>query len=64
MESLSFVVLGADWCGKSTIIAQILHKYGEVSKRLLDKFEKESYEDGRTNKKFAWVTDRTRLERE
>ena len=64
MERLSFVVLGPHRCGKSTIIAQILHKYGEVDQRKLDKFEKESYELGRQSKKFAWVTDQTKEERE
>ena len=64
MERLSFVVIGPCCVGKSTIIAQILHKYGEIDKQKLDKFEKETIDCGKYSKKFAWVTDQTFRERE
>lgn len=61
---LSLVVIGHIDAGKSTTTGHLLYKCGGVSQRVIEKFEKESAEMGKSSFAFAWVMDSLKAERE
>ncbi|KAJ6230654.1 translation factor [Anaeramoeba flamelloides] len=61
--NLGVIFLGHVDCGKSTIIGHLGFLTGSVTKKQMDKCEKESREGGKESFKYAWVVDKTRHER-
>jgi elongation factor 1-alpha len=52
---INIVVIGHVDCGKSTIAGHLIYKCGGIDKRVLEKFEKEAAELGKSSFKYAWV---------
>ena len=61
---LNMVVIGHVDAGKSTMMGHLLWKLGEIDKRTMRKFEKESKEQGKSSFKYAWALDEQGEERE
>jgi len=61
--SLSLVVIGHVDAGKSTMMGHLLFKRGNVSKKIIHKYEQESKKLGKSSFAFAWVLDETEEER-
>ena len=61
---LNMVVIGHVDAGKSTMMGHLLWKLGEIDKRTMRKFEKESSEIGKSSFKYAWALDEQGEERE
>ena len=61
---LNMVVIGHVDAGKSTMMGHLLWKLGEIDKRTMRKFEKESNEIGKSSFKYAWALDEQGEERE
>ena len=61
---LNMVVIGHVDAGKSTMMGHLLWKLGEIDKRTMRKFEKESKEQGKASFKYAWALDDQGEERE
>ena len=61
---LNMVVVGHVDAGKSTLMGHLLYDLGDVSQRLMHKFEKESKEINKASFKYAWVMDEAAEERE
>lgn len=61
---VSFVVIGHVDAGKSTLMGRLLVDSGAVSKRTIDKYERESSKIGKSSFALAWVMDATKEERE
>jgi len=53
----NLVVVGHVDAGKSTTTGHIIFKCGGISKRQIEKFEKEAAEIGKASFKYAWVLD-------
>lgn len=62
--SLNMVVVGHVDAGKSTLMGHTLLDLGEVSKRTMHGYERDSLKMGKASFKFAWVLDETGEERE
>lgn len=60
----NLVVVGHVDAGKSTTTGHIIFKCGGISKRQIEKFEKEAAEIGKSSFKYAWVLDKLKAERE
>jgi translation elongation factor EF-1alpha len=54
-DHLNVVFLGHTDAGKSSAIGHLLYKLGEVDKRVVDRWDRESRDNARPNMKFAWV---------
>jgi len=63
-EMISLVVIGHVDSGKSTTTGHLLFKLGGIDQRLIEKYEKESTDIGKSSFKFAWVMDKLKAERE
>lgn len=61
---VNLVVIGHVDAGKSTTTGHIIFKCGGISKRQIEKFEKEASEMGKGSFKYAWVLDKLKAERE
>jgi len=61
---VSLVVIGHVDSGKSTTTGHLIYKCGGIDKRVIEKFEKESAELGKSSFKYAWVLDKLKAERE
>ncbi|RHN81525.1 putative protein-synthesizing GTPase [Medicago truncatula] len=48
----------------STLGSQLIYKLGGVDKSVIEKFEIEAAEMGKTSVKYAWILDKLRAERE
>jgi translation elongation factor EF-1alpha len=55
-DHLNVVFLGHTDAGKSSAIGHLLYKLGEVDKRVVDRWDRESRDNARPNMKFAWVS--------
>eukprot|EP00475_Leptophrys_vorax_P041344 TRINITY_DN7791_c0_g1_i1.p1 TRINITY_DN7791_c0_g1~~TRINITY_DN7791_c0_g1_i1.p1 ORF type:complete len:761 (+),score=178.56 TRINITY_DN7791_c0_g1_i1:41-2323(+) len=62
-QLISVVIAGHVDAGKSTMMGHLLYLKGEVDKKSMHKFEKESKEIGKGSFKFAWVMDAHESER-
>jgi elongation factor 1 alpha-like protein len=60
---INMVVVGHVDAGKSTLMGHLLYALGNVSKRVIQRFEKESREAGKASFHFAWVMDQQEEER-
>ena len=56
--------LGHVDAGKSTLMGHLLFLLGEVSDKVMNKYERESQKIGKSSFKFAWALDETAEERE
>lgn len=63
-QALTMVVSGHVDAGKSTLIGHLLYKCGQVSQRVMHKYEKDSKNIGKASFALAWVTDDSKAERE
>jgi len=61
---VNVVVIGHVDSGKSTTTGHLIYKCGGIDKRTIEKFEKESQEQGKGSFKYAWVLDKLKAERE
>lgn len=61
---INIVVIGHVDAGKSTTTGHLIYKCGGIDKRTIEKFEKESNEQGKGSFKYAWVLDKLKAERE
>lgn len=62
-DHLYIVVIGHVDAGKSTLMGRLLCELGEVSQRILHKYEQESKKIGKQSFMYAWVLDETGEER-
>ena len=62
-DLLNLVVVGHVDSGKSTLMGHVLVKLGQVSSKMMHKFETESRKLGKQSFAFAWVLDETSEER-
>jgi len=60
---LNLVVIGHVDSGKSTLMGHLLFKLGNVSKKIMHKYEQESTKMGKQSFRYAWVLDETDEER-
>ncbi|EGI71126.1 PREDICTED: HBS1-like protein [Acromyrmex echinatior] len=63
-EQLHLVVVGHVDAGKSTLLGRLLCDLGQVSQRLIHKYQQESKKIGKQSFAYAWVLDETGEERE
>lgn len=61
---ISLVVIGHVDSGKSTTTGHLIYKCNGIDKRVMEKFEKESAEIGKSSFKYAWVLDKLKAERD
>lgn len=61
---VNLVVIGHVDAGKSTTTGHLIYKCGGIDKRVIEKFEKEAAEMGKSSFKYAWVLDKLKAERE
>jgi elongation factor 1-alpha len=61
---VNIVVIGHVDAGKSTTTGHLIYKCGGIDKRVIEKFEKEAQEMGKSSFKYAWVLDKLKAERE
>lgn len=62
-EQLHLVVVGHVDAGKSTLLGRLLCDLGQVSQRLIHKYQQESKKIGKQSFAYAWVLDETGEER-
>jgi elongation factor 1 alpha-like protein len=62
--NLNLVVIGHVDAGKSTLMGHLLHLLGEIDRRTVDRYERDSQQVGKGSFHFAWVLDATAEERE
>lgn len=62
-EQLHLVVVGHVDAGKSTLLGRLLCDLGQVSSRLIHKYQQESKKIGKQSFAYAWVLDETGEER-
>uniref|UniRef100_G3SZ37 Tr-type G domain-containing protein n=1 Tax=Loxodonta africana TaxID=9785 RepID=G3SZ37_LOXAF len=55
------VIIGHVDLGNSTTTGHLIYKYGGIDKRIIEKFEKEAAELGKSSK-YAWVLDKLKAE--
>ncbi|XP_057333342.1 protein HBS1 isoform X1 [Microplitis mediator] len=63
-EQLHLVVVGHVDAGKSTLLGRLLCDLGQVSSKLIHKYQQESKKIGKQSFAYAWVLDETGEERE
>ncbi|XP_076668850.1 translation elongation factor EF-1alpha (GTPase) HBS1 isoform X2 [Andrena cerasifolii] len=63
-EQLHLVVVGHVDAGKSTLLGRLLCDLGQVSSKLIHKYQQESKKIGKQSFVYAWVLDETGEERE
>jgi elongation factor 1-alpha len=63
-KHVNLVVIGHVDAGKSTTTGHLIFKCGGIDKRVIDAFEKEAAEMGKSSFKYAWVLDKLKSERE
>ncbi|KAK0180613.1 hypothetical protein PV327_002977 [Microctonus hyperodae] len=63
-EQLHLVVVGHVDAGKSTLLGRLLSDLGQVSSRLIHKYQQESKKVGKQSFAYAWVLDETGEERD
>ena len=61
---INLVVIGHVDAGKSTSTGHMIYKCGGIEKRVMEKFEKEAEQIGKSSFKYAWVLDKLKSERE
>lgn len=61
---INVVVIGHVDSGKSTSTGHLIYKCGGMDKRVIDKYEKEASEEGKSSFKYAWLLDKLKAERE
>jgi elongation factor 1 alpha-like protein len=61
---LAMVVVGHVDAGKSTLMGQVMVQLGHVSKRTVEKYQKQASELGKASFALAWVMDEDETERE
>ena len=61
---MNLVVIGHVDSGKSTSTGQLIYQCGGIDRRIIEKYEKESLEIGKSSFKFAWILDKLKAERE
>ncbi len=61
--NISIVIIGHVDSGKSTLMGHLLYLQGEISDRILEKYEKESKKIGKNSFHFAWAMDEGTEER-
>lgn len=61
---LAMVVVGHVDAGKSTLMGQVMVQLGQVSKRTVEKYQKQASELGKASFALAWVMDEDETERE
>eukprot|EP00547_Thalassionema_nitzschioides_P014533 CAMPEP_0194251686 /NCGR_PEP_ID=MMETSP0158-20130606/25940_1 /TAXON_ID=33649 /ORGANISM="Thalassionema nitzschioides, Strain L26-B" /LENGTH=441 /DNA_ID=CAMNT_0038988887 /DNA_START=14 /DNA_END=1339 /DNA_ORIENTATION=+ len=61
---ISLVVIGHSDAGKSTMTGHLLFKSGCIDESLIENYEKEARELGKSSYKYAWVVDNLKAERE
>jgi elongation factor 1-alpha len=61
---VNIVVIGHVDAGKSTTTGHLIYKCGGIDKRVIEKFEKEATDIGKSTFKYAWVLDKLKAERE
>jgi len=61
---VNIVVIGHVDAGKSTTTGHLIYKCGGIDKRVIEKYEKEAAEMGKSSFKYAWVLDKLKAERE
>jgi elongation factor 1-alpha len=54
-KHVNIVVIGHVDAGKSTTTGHLIYKCGGIDKRVIEKFEKEAAEMGKSSFKYAWV---------
>ena len=52
---VNIVIIGHVDSGKSTIAGHLIYKCGGIDRRVIEKFEKEAAELGKSSFKYAWV---------
>ena len=62
-ESINLIVIGHVDSGKSTLMGHLLFQLGQVSQKILHKYEQESRKLGKQSFMYAWVLDETEEER-
>jgi len=62
-ESINLIVIGHVDSGKSTLMGHLLFQLGQVSQKLMHKYEQESRKVGKQSFMYAWVLDETDEER-
>merc|ERR1712088_566630 len=63
-DLINLVVVGHVDSGKSTLMGHLLFDLGQVSSRMMHKYETESRKVGKGSFAYAWVLDETNEERE
>ena len=63
-EFLNLIVIGHVDSGKSTLMGHLLFQLGQVSQKIMHKYEQESRKVGKQSFMYAWVLDETDEERE
>ncbi|KAL3765899.1 hypothetical protein ACHAWO_007586 [Cyclotella atomus] len=63
-QRISLVIIGHKGSGKSTLTGHLIFKCGGIDKKTIDKYEKESTDQGKPSQKYAWVLDNLKAERE
>jgi len=61
---VNLVVIGHVDSGKSTTTGHLIYKCGGIDKRVIEKYEKEAKDMGKSSFKYAWVLDKLKAERE
>lgn len=62
-EQLHLIVVGHVDAGKSTLLGRLLCDLGQVSSKLIHKYQQESKKIGKQSFAYAWVLDETGEER-
>jgi elongation factor 1-alpha len=63
-QHVSFVVIGHSQCGKSTAVGAMLKLANSVEDDTFDAIEAAANTAGQTMRRFAWISDKTKEERE
>ena len=63
-EAINLIVIGHVDSGKSTLMGHLLFQLGQVSQKIMHKYEQESRKLGKQSFMYAWVLDETEEERE
>ena len=63
-QHVSFVVIGHSQCGKSTAVGAMLQLTNSVEDGTFDAIEAAANTAGQTMRRFAWISDKTKEERE
>ena len=63
-QHVSFVVIGHSQCGKSTAVGAMLKLTNSVEDDTFDAIEAAANTAGQTLRRFAWISDKTKEERE